>query len=319
MKSDLPTISIVIPCFNEEESIPIFVARIRAVESDMPAVAFEYIFVDDGSKDNTLKILRQLGEESTSIRYISFSRNFGKEAALLAGLETATGDYIAVMDVDLQHPPELLPEMYAAITEEEYDCAAVRRIDRKGELPVRSFFARGFYKLINRISDTRMVDGATDFQLMTRQMADAVLSMAEYNRFTKGLFRWVGFSTKWIDFKNVPRLAGNTKWSFWKLVTYSLEGIVAFSVKPLAISSLFGVLLCFVSFLAVIFIIVRWLMFGDPVAGWASTVTIVLFASGIQLLCTGILGQYIAKTYLEVKRRPVYIVKESSEGKHKSK
>jgi len=308
-------ISIVIPCYNEEESIPLLVSKVQEVALTMPGASFELIFIDDGSKDGTLEVLRRAAQDSHGIRYISFSRNFGKEAALLAGLEAATGDYIAVMDADLQDPPELLPKMFATITEEGYDCVATRRVTRKGEPRIRSFFARRFYRLINRISDTQMVDGARDFRLMTRQMLDAVLSLKEYNRFTKGLFSWVGFSTKWMEYENIPRQVGTTKWNLWGLFMYSLDGIAAFSVKPLAISSFFGVLFCFISFIGIVTIIVRWLIFGDPVAGWASTVTIVLFVGGIQLFCTGIQGQYQAKAYLEGKRRPVFIVKESSESR----
>jgi len=309
----LPKLSIVIPCFNEEESIPLFINQITLIASGMPTVTFEYIFVDDGSSDGTLQVLRRLSAENKQIRYISFSHNFGKEAALLAGLEAANGDYIAVMDADLQDPPELLPKMYAALTDEGFDCAATHRVTRKGEPPIRSFFAGIFYKLINKISDTQMVNGARDFRLMTRQMVDAILSLKEYNRFSKGLFSWVGFSTKWIEFENVPRVAGKSKWNFWKLFLYSLDGITAFSVKPLAVSSLFGLFLCMLAFIGIVFIIVRWLINGDPVAGWASTVTIILFVGGIQLFCTGILGQYLAKSYLEGKHRPVYIVKDSSD------
>ena len=310
-------LSIVVPCYNEEDSIPLFMEQITLVVSTIKKLDIEYIFVDDGSNDGTLKILRRLSEDNGQFRYISFSRNFGKEAALLAGLEAATGDFIAVMDADLQDPPELLPEMYAAIVEEGYDCVATRRVTRKGEPPIRSFFAKRFYKLINRISDTHMVDGARDFRLMTRQMVDSILTIKEYNRFSKGLFSWVGFSTKWIEFENVPRIAGSSKWSFWKLFLYSMDGIIAFSVKPLAISSLFGVIFCIMSFISIITIVVRWLIFGDPVAGWASTVTIILFVGGIQLFCTGILGQYMAKSYLESKQRPVYIIKEISENSRK--
>jgi len=286
--------------------------QILLVSSNIPSVMFEYIFVDDGSTDKTLHILRRLSEENNKVSYISFSRNFGKEAALLAGLENATGDYIAVMDADLQDPPGMLPEMYFAIINDGYDCVATRRVSRKGEPPIRSFFARKFYSIVNKISDTQMMDGARDFRLMRRQMVDAILSLKEYNRFSKGLFSWVGFSTKWLDFENIPRVAGITKWSFGKLFLYSLDGITAFSVKPLAISSLFGILFCILAFTGIISIVVRWLMFGDPVDGWASTVTIVLFVGGIQLFCTGILGQYLAKVYLEGKQRPVYLVKEQS-------
>ena len=321
--SDISKISVVVPCYNEEDSIPLFLDSITKIADQMSlnpnqgghlqTIVFEYIFVDDGSTDGTLKVLRRLSKDNKQIRYISFSRNFGKEAALLAGLEAAMGDYIAVMDADLQDPPELLPEMYTAIIEEGFDCAATRRVTRTGEPAIRSFFARLFYKTINKISDTQMVDGARDFRLMTRQMADAVLSLKEYNRFSKGLFSWVGFSTKWLEYDNVPRAVGSTKWSLWKLFLYSLDGIAAFSIRPLAISSLFGMFFCLFALLGAGFIVARWLMFGDPVAGWASTVCIILFVGGIQLFCTGILGQYLAKAYLEVKRRPVFIIKENSE------
>jgi len=308
----LPKISIVVPCYNEEESLPLFKAAILEVANTMPNVQFEYVFVDDGSRDATLEVLRQFANADDQFRYISFSRNFGKESALLAGLEAATGDYLAVMDADLQDPPSLLPQMYEAITEENYDCVATRRVTRTGEPPIRSFFARRFYGFINRISDTKMVDGARDFRLMTRQMVDAVLRLQEYNRFSKGLFSWVGFNTKWLDYENIPRAAGTTTWNFWGLALYSMDGIAAFSVKPLALASFMGVLFCLLAFVGIVFIIVRWLIFGDPVAGWASMVTIVLLVGGVQLLCTGIMGTYLSKTYLEVKGRPVYVVKESS-------
>jgi len=305
-------ISIVVPCYNEEESIPLFLNQIALIASDMQAAIFEYIFVDDGSSDGTLLVLKRLSENNEQIKYISFSRNFGKEAALLAGLEAAAGDYVAVMDADLQDPPELLPKMYQAIIEEGYDCAATRRGTRKGEPAIRSLFAKVFYKLINKISDTQVVDGARDFRLMTRQMVDAILLLKEYNRFSKGLFSWVGFSTKWIEYDNVPRIAGETKWSFWKLFLYSLDGIVSFSVKPLAISSFLGIMFCLLAFGGTIFIIARWLMFGDPVQGWASTICVILFVGGVQLFSTGVLGQYLAKSYLEIKGRPIYIIKEKN-------
>lgn len=305
-------ISIVVPCYNEEESLPIFLSAVSAEAAKMQGVSFEYIFVDDGSKDATLSILRRFSHESAHVKYLSFSRNFGKEAALLAGLQAATGDYLVVMDADLQDPPHMLPEMYHAVAVEGYDCAAARRTSRKNEPPLRSFFANRFYGLINKISDTKMPNGARDFRLMTRQMADAILALKEYNRFTKGLFSWVGFNTKWIDYEYVPRAAGNTKWSFFRLLLYSIDGIAAFSVKPLALASLIGLLFCFIASLGIIFIIARWMMFGDPVDGWASTITIVLFVSGIQLFCTGIIGLYLSKTYMEIKNRPVYIIKEQS-------
>jgi len=310
LEKNYGTISIVVPCYNEEESIPLFFKRMESVAETMPGVAFELIFVDDGSKDHTLQVLRELARAHGHVRYISFSRNFGKEAALLAGLEASTGDFVAVMDADLQHPPELLPQMLEGIVEEGFDCVATRRTNRAGEPRIRSFFSRRFYRLINKISETEMVDGATDYRLMTRQMVDAILQLKEYNRFSKGLFSWVGFSTKWIPFENVPRVAGDTKWSFWKLFLYSLDGIIAFSVRPLAISSLFGILFCLFAIFGAAFIVIRWLLFGDPVQGWASTVCIILFVSGVQLFSVGILGQYVAKSYLETKGRPVYIVKE---------
>jgi len=310
--ADTKQLSIVVPCFNEEESIPLFLSRITAIASQMPDVVFELIFVDDGSTDGTLSVLRTLSKENPQVKYISFSRNFGKEAALLAGLEVSTGDLVAVMDADLQHPPELLTQMYSGIVDEGFDSVAARRTNRAGEPPLRSFFSKRFYRLINKISQTQMVDGATDFRMMTRQVVNAVLMLKEYNRFSKGLFSWVGFSTKWIEYQNVPRVAGNTKWSFWQLFMYSLDGIVAFSVRPLAISSFFGILFFLISIFGAIFIVVRWLIYGDPVQGWASTVFIVLFVSGIQLFCAGILGQYVAKSYLEAKGRPIYIVKENN-------
>ncbi|MCL2404314.1 MAG: glycosyltransferase family 2 protein [Defluviitaleaceae bacterium] len=312
MSENLPKISVVVPCYNEEEVLPHFLSAITGIAATMPEVNFEYIFVDDGSKDATLGVLRLFGKQHTNIRYISFSRNFGKESALLAGLETATGDYVVVMDADLQDPPELLPQMYLAVTTQDYDCIATRRVSRKGEPPIRSFFANRFYRFINKISETKMVDGARDFRLMTRKMVDAILTLKEYNRFSKGLFSWVGFNTKWIEYDNQVRVAGTTKFNFGQLLLYSMDGIAAFSVKPLALASLVGVLLCFFAFVAVIIIVVRWIFFGDPVAGWASTVTIVLFVGGIQLLCTGIMGLYLSKTYLEVKDRPIYIIKERS-------
>ena len=313
MGSDLQKISLVVPCYNEEESIPLFLERALAVAASMPQVSFEIIFIDDGSTDATLGVLRGLPARHPEVRYLSFSRNFGKEAALLAGLEASTGDFVAVIDADLQHPPELLSEMYKGIVEEGFDCVATRRVSRAGEPKIRSFFSRRFYRIVNKMSETEMVDGATDYRLMTRQMVDAVLSLKENNRFSKGLFSWVGFSTKWIPFENVPRAAGETKWSFWKLFLYSLDGIVGFSVKPLAIASLLGIFFFLLAILGAGFIVVRWLISGDPVQGWASTVCIILFVSGTQLFCTGILGQYMAKTYLEAKGRPSYIIKE--EGK----
>lgn len=310
-------VTMVIPCYNEQEALPYFLKEIRLVADRMSAakdVVFEFLFVNDGSKDRTLDILREAALVDKRVRYISFSRNFGKEAAMYAGLKNATGDYVAIMDADMQDPPALLPEMYEALQSGEYDSVATRRVDRKGEPPVRSFFARGFYKIINRISDADIVDGARDFRLMKRQMVDAILSMSEYNRFSKGIFGWVGFRTKWLPYENVERVAGETKWSFWKLFKYSLQGIIAFSTAPLAIASVLGVILCFAAFLMIVVIVVKTLAFGDPVGGWPSLACITLFLGGIQLLCIGILGQYLAKTYLEAKHRPIYIVAETSEG-----
>ena len=305
-------ISVIVPCYNEEEALPYFYEEIKKTASKMDYVDFEFIFVNDGSKDNTLKILKDYSNNDARVKYISFSRNFGKEAAIFAGFQKCIGDYAVLMDADLQDPPYLLPEMYKAIVEEGYDSAATRRVTRKGEPPIRSFFARMFYKLINRISDADMMDGARDYRLMTRQMVDTIISMSEYNRFSKGIFGWIGFDTKWIEFENVERVAGETKWSFWKLFKYSLEGITAFSIEPLQIASVFGVLLSFVSVLMIIVIIIKTLIFGDPVGGWPSLVCIIMLIGGIQLLCIGILGQYLAKTYLETKTRPIYITKESN-------
>ena len=303
-------ISIIVPCYNEEKALPYFYKEIYKVASEMSNIDFEFIFVDDGSKDNTLSILRELRKQDKRCRYISFSRNFGKEAAIYAGLENAKGDYVAMMDADLQDPPKLLKEMYDAIKSEGYDCAATRRVDRKGEPIIRSFFARKFYKIINKISNADIVDGARDFRLMTRQMVDAILKMNEYNRFSKGIFGWVGFNTKWIAYENVDRVAGETKWSFWKLLIYAIEGIIAFSTVPLSIAAVVGIIFFIVALIMIGFIIVRTLIWGDPTSGWPSLVCIIFFASGIQLFCTGILGQYLAKTYLETKKRPIYLVKE---------
>lgn len=303
-------ISVIVPCYNEEKALPYFYKEIYKVASEMSNIDFEFIFVDDGSKDNTLCILRELRKQDERCRYISFSRNFGKEAAIYAGLENAKGDYVAMMDADLQDPPKLLKEMYDAIKNEGYDCAATRRVDRKGEPIIRSFFARKFYKIINKISNADIVDGARDFRLMTRQMVDAILKMNEYNRFSKGIFGWVGFNTKWIAYENVDRVAGETKWSFWKLLIYAIEGIIAFSTVPLSIAAVVGIIFFIVALIMIGFIIVRTLIWGDPTSGWPSLVCIIFFASGIQLFCTGILGQYLAKTYLETKKRPIYLVKE---------
>lgn len=306
-------ISVVVSCYNEQEALPLFYEEITKVSNKMKNVEFEFIFVNDGSKDKTLEIIKSFRKNDERVKYISFSRNFGKEAAMYAGLKKASGDYVAIMDADLQDPPKLLIEMYDILEKKEYDCVATRRVSRKGEPPIRSFFARLFYKLINKISKAEIVDGARDFRLMTRQMVDAILSMEEYNRFSKGIFGWVGFNTKWIEYENVERAAGETKWSFWKLFKYSIEGIIAFSTAPLVISTIMGILFCFLAFLLIIFIVAKTLIYGDPVSGWPSMVCIMLFVGGIQLFCIGIIGQYISKTYLEVKKRPIYIIKETEE------
>lgn len=314
----MPVLSIIVPCYNEESALPYFIAEIYRVTEQMQQtesnLAFEFLFVDDGSQDGTLNLLRSYAAEDKRVRYLSFSRNFGKEAAMYAGLEHACGDYVAVMDADMQDPPALLPEMYADLQNGTFDCVATRRVTREGEPPIRSFFARLFYRLINRISDTEIVDGARDFRLMKRQMVDAILSMKEVNRFSKGIFGWVGFRTKWIPFQNVQRIAGETKWSFWKLFKYSIQGILAFSTAPLAIASIVGILSCIIAFILMLYIIGRTLLFGDPVSGWPSMVSLMLFLGGVQLFCMGILGQYLAKTYLETKKRPVYILKEKTES-----
>lgn len=310
-------ISLIVPCYNEEQSLPFFWEAVTDVMQKMNEVDFEVIFVNDGSRDKTLEILRQLAEKDSRVRYISFSRNFGKEAAMYAGFEHARGDYAAVMDADLQDPPALLEEMYHAVTQEGYDSAATRRVTRKGEPPIRSFFARMFYKLINRMTDVEIVDGARDFRLMNRPFLDALLSLKERNRFSKGLFGWVGFRTKWIEFENVERIAGETKWSFWKLFKYSIEGIVAFTTLPLVISSVMGFLMCMLALFSTLFIVVRKLLFGDPVSGWASTASIITFIGGIQLFFMGVFGQYLAKAYTEIKNRPIYIIGESNIPKSK--
>ena len=307
-------ISLVVPCYNEEEVIKLFYAEIQKIKNDFKNVTFEVIFVNDGSKDKTLELMRELSKND-DVRYVSFSRNFGKEAAMYAGLEASTGNYVAIMDADLQDPPALLKEMYEILESGEYDSVATRRVTRKGEPVIRSFFARLYYKIINKISKTEIVDGARDFRLMTRQMVNSVLSLKEYNRFSKGIFSWVGYRTKWLEYENVERAAGETKWSFWKLFLYSLESIVAFSTVPLSIASVMGILFCFVAFIIIIFIIVRTLMFGDPTSGWPSMVCIMFFIGGVQLLCLGIMGQYLSKTYLEVKKRPIYIVQETEKDR----
>ncbi len=352
-------ITVIVPCYNEEQAIHYFYEEMERIAAQMPENTFEYVFVDDGSRDGTLRCMRELRKKDERVKYVSFSRNFGKEAAIYAGLTHATGDYVAIMDADLQDPPSLLPEMYRAVTKEGYDSAATRRVTRKGEPPIRSFFARCFYRMMNRISDVELMDGARDYRLMSRQYVDALLSLQEYNRFSKGLFGWVGFRTKWIEFENVERIAGETKWSFWKLFKYllslqeynrfskglfgwvgfrtkwiefenveriagetkwsfwklfkySLDGIVAFSSTPLYISSVLGAGMCGVAVLAILFIIIRQLLFGGSAYGWPSMACIVILIGGLQLLCIGILGLYLSKAYLEVKNRPVFIAKETA-------
>lgn len=305
-------ISVIVSCYNEEKAIPLFYEEMEKNTKNFENVEFEYIFVDDGSFDNTLQIIKNLKNTDNKVKYISFSRNFGKEAAIFAGLEHSTGDYVTLMDADLQDPPHLLKEMYNAIIEEGYDSVGTRRVNRKGEPAIRSFFARMFYKIINKVSNVEMVDGARDYVLMTRQVVNSILSLKEYNRFTKGLFSFVGFKTKWIEFENVERIAGETKWSFWKLFVYALEGITAFSTTPLILSSIIGLIFCIISFLLIIVIIIKTLFLGDPTSGWPSLVCIIFMVSGIQLFSLGIIGQYLSKTYLEVKRRPIYIVKEEN-------
>ena len=309
-------ISVIVSCYNEEESLPLFYKEMERVrQKDFEGIDFEYIFVNDGSKDKTLEEIKKLREQDKKVRYISFSRNFGKEAAMLAGLDASTGDYVTLMDADLQDPPALLRKMYDIIKNDGYDCVGTRRVTRKGEPPIRSFFARIFYKLINKMSKVEMVDGARDYRLMTRQMVDSIISIREYNRYSKGLFSFVGFNTKWLEYENVERVAGETKWSFWKLFKYALEGITAFSTTPLVFSSVLGLIFCLVAFVMIIFIIIRTIAYGDPTSGWPSLACIIFMVSGIQLLCLGVIGEYLAKMYLEVKQRPIYIIKESNVDK----
>ncbi len=318
MEHKRPDISIVVPCYNEEESLPLFLRELERVAEQMRQtndLTFEVVLIDDGSTDGTLATMKREAQRLPAhftVRWASFSRNFGKEAALYAGLSHATGELVATMDADMQDPPSLLPEMYRIITTEDVDNVATRRTTREGEPPIRSLFARMFYKLINKISKADIVDGARDFRLMKRPMVDAILSMREYNRFSKGIYGWVGFKTRWLPYVNVNRVAGETKWSFFSLLLYSIDGIVAFSTVPLSIASVMGTLFCIVAFFALIFIVVRALLFGDPVDGWPSLASIIIFIGGVQLLCLGIMGQYLAKTYLETKNRPLYIVRESN-------
>ncbi len=305
-------LSVIVSCYNEEETIPIFYKEICKVSKEMKYIDFEFIFINDGSRDNTLNVIKDLNKKDKRVKYLSFSRNFGKEAAMYAGLVSSRGDYITLMDADLQDPPSLLEKMYKLITEEGFDCVGTRRVTRRGEPQIRSFFARMFYKLINKMSNVELVDGARDYRLMTRQMVDAILSLKEYKRFSKGLFSFVGFKTKWLEYENIERVAGETKWNFWKLFIYAIDGITAFSTAPLVISAVVGFIFCFLSFIMILVIIIRTLVFGDPVSGWPSLVCIIFMVSGIQLFCLGIMGQYLANTYLETKNRPIYIVKESN-------
>ena len=305
-------ISLIIPCFNEEEALPLLYPALCQTMEKLPDFYFELLFVNDGSRDGTMDVLRRLAQQDERVQYLSFSRNFGKEAAMYAGFCNAQGDYVAVMDADMQDPPSLLPQMVERLQTGEWDSVATRRVTRKGEPPIRSFCARMFYKLINRISDADVVDGARDFRLMTREMVDAIVSMGEFNRFSKGIFGWIGFRTYWLPYENVERAAGETKWSFWKLFQYSIDGIINFSQVPLSIASWGGIALTALSFVMIAFIVVRKLLFGDPVAGWPSLACIVTFIGGIQLFCLGIMGQYLAKTYLEVKKRPHFIIRETN-------
>lgn len=304
-------ISLIIPCYNEEESLPFFYKEVTTVLSNMN-YDYEFLFVNDGSKDKTLDVLKKYADKDVHVKYFSFSRNFGKEAAMYAGFCNATGDYVAVMDADLQDPPALLPEMVQILETGEYASVATRRESREGEPKIRSWFAKKFYRIINKISDADIVDGARDFRLMRKEMVEAIVNMSEYNRFSKGIFGWIGFKTYWLAYENVERVAGETKWSFWKLFKYAIDGIINFSQAPISIASWFGIFMTLCSFIALLIVIVRQLIFGDPVAGWASTICVIIFIGGIQLFCLGIIGQYIAKTYMETKHRPHFIVSDTN-------
>lgn len=305
-------ISVVVPCYNEQEALPIFYEETTKELNKIANITWEFVLVDDGSADNTLSVMQSLAEKDNKVKYISFSRNFGKESAMYAGLENASGDYIVLMDADLQDPPALLGKMVYEIENNDYDCVGTRRVTRKGEPPVRSFFARMFYKLMSKISKTEIVDGARDFRMMRREMVDAVVSMCEYNRFSKGILSWVGFKTLWLEYENIERVAGTTKWNFWKLFLYSIDGIVAFSTAPLVISSMLGIIICFVAFCMMIFYAGKAAIFGDPVGGFPTLISVVLMLGGLQLLCIGIVGQYLSKTYLETKHRPIYITRKTN-------
>ena len=309
-------ISIVVPCYNEEEALPLFYKEITKVFKQVKE-DYELLLVNDGSKDSTLQIMKDFAKKDKHVKYLSFSRNFGKESAMFAGLYNAKGGYVAIMDADMQDPPTLLPQMIKILREEDYDSVATRRATRKGEGKVRSFLSQSFYKIINKISDADIVDGARDFRLMKRAMVDSIISMSEYNRFSKGIFGWVGFKTYWLPFENVERVAGTTKWSLFGLTKYAIDGIINFSQTPLAIASYFGMFMTFVAFIMLVFIIVRKLIFGDPVAGWASTMCVIIFIGGIQLFCIGIMGQYVGKTYMETKHRPHYIISETNDSEVK--
>ena len=311
-------ISIIVPCYIEEEALPLFYKEINKVSETMDE-EFEFIFVNDGSKDKTLEVIKNLSTLDKRCKYINFSRNFGKEAAMYAGLELSTGDYITLMDADLQDPPSLLPKMLKLIKEEGYDSVGTRRVTRKGEPPIRSFFARMFYKIINKMSKVEMVDGARDYRLMTRQMTDTIINLKEYNRYSKGLFSFVGFNTKWLEYENVQRVAGETKWSFWKLFLYAIDGIVAFTTAPLTIAAIMGLIFCLIAFIMIIVIIVKTIAFGDPTSGWPSLACIIFLVSGVQLFALGIIGQYLSKTYLETKKRPIYIIKETNISERNNK
>ena len=303
-------LSIIVPCYNEQDTIHPYISQMTDIEALLPELTFEYWFINDGSKDNTLNVLKEISKQSEQYNYLSFSRNFGKEAALYAGLEHARGNYITVMDVDLQDPPELLPKMVELLQQDDYDCIGTRRVTREGEPKIRSFFAKKFYKIINKISDIEIVDGARDYRLMSRQMVDAILELKEYNRFSKGIFSWVGFNTYYLEFENIERVDGETSWSFWDLLQYSIDGIISFSEFPLKLSTILGFISFVASIFALIFIVIRALIFGDPTSGWPSLVCIVLALGGLQLLCLGVVGQYLGKTFLETKQRPIYIIKD---------
>ncbi len=312
-------LSVLVPCYNEEEVLPLFYEAITKVAEDMEKLEFEFVFINDGSRDRTLEILKELHGKDKRVRFLSFTRNFGKEAAIYAGLNAARGDYAVLLDADLQHPPEYISKMYQFITEEDYDSVAMRRVSRKGEKKIRSFFSGAFYKFSNKISNTNIAEGATDYRMMTRPMVDAILSLKEYHRFTKGIFSWVGFRTKWLEYENVERIAGETKWSFFSLVKYSMEGITAFSTAPLVFASVLGVFFCLIAFLMGIIVVIKTLIWGDPAMGFPTLICVILLIGGLTLSSLGIQGQYLAKTYMEVKSRPIYLIKETEEDMDRKK